>query len=60
LLFQARDLPFRETVVQRGIHLVLRIKCNGTRLRAIRASALRRANIQRDADGFWACEASQG
>src|SRR5260370_30858636 len=31
---------------------VLRIKRNVTRLRAIRASALRRANIQRDADGF--------
>src|SRR3954466_249463 len=28
------------------------MKCNSTRRRAIRASALRRVNLQRDADGF--------
>src|SRR6185436_5480890 len=32
LLLQAREPPFHEFVVQRGIHLLLRIKCNVTRL----------------------------
>src|SRR5262245_50852321 len=41
LFLQARDPSFRELVVQRGIHWLLRTKCIGLRLRAVHASALR-------------------